>query len=146
MGEASEDASHYDVTEQVGHLLRKAYQRHLAIFHEALAPTQLTSAQFVTLCMLRDHGDSAQVDLVRTTGVDQATIRGVVERLEARGLIALKRDGRDGRRVVISLTTAGGDLLAAAIPAARRTSEATVHGLNPAERIALNYLLRKMLA
>lgn len=137
-------APHYDVTQQVGHLLRKAYQRHLAIFHEGLATYQLTSAQFVTLCTLRDHGDSSQVDLVRATAVDQATIRGVVERLKARGLIALKRDKGDGRKVVISLTAAGAALLEAAIPEARQISEVTVQGLNQAERIALDYLLRKI--
>jgi DNA-binding MarR family transcriptional regulator len=139
-----ETAAHYDVTQQVGHLLRKAYQRHLAIFHEGLARYQLTSAQFVTLCTLRDQRDSSQVDLVRATAVDQATIRGVVERLKARGLIALKRDRDDGRKVVISLTAAGVKLLEAAIPEARQISEVTVQGLNQAERIALDYLLRKI--
>jgi DNA-binding MarR family transcriptional regulator len=142
----SKPASQYDVTRQVGHLLRKAYQRHLAIFHEGLAPTQLTSAQFVTLCTLRDGGDSSQVDLVRATAVDQATIRGVVERLKSRGLIALKRDGIDGRKVVISLTEAGRALLDVAIPMASAVSEATLEGLNPAERIALDFLLRKISA
>jgi len=137
-------ADHYDVTQQIGHLLRKAYQRHLAIFHEALASCQLTSPQFVTLCILRDHGDCAQVDLVRATAVDQATIRGVVERLKARGLIALRRDAGDGRKIVISLTTAGRDLLAKAIPHAREISEATVEMLNSTERVALDHILRKM--
>ena len=40
----------YRVTDQVGHLLRKAYQRHLAIFQENAVDPSLTSVQFVTLC------------------------------------------------------------------------------------------------
>lgn len=134
----------YDVTQQIGHLLRKAYQRHLAIFHDMLADSQLTSAQFVTLCTLRDRGDSSQVDLVRATAVDQATIRGVVERLKARHLIELKRDFSDGRKVVISLTPAGEQILDAAVPHAWTISEETVKDLNPAERVALDFLLRKI--
>lgn len=135
---------HYDVTQQIGHLLRKAYQRHLAIFHDILAESELTSAQFVTLCTLRDRGPSSQVDLVRATAVDQATIRGVVDRLKARNLIALTRDLSDGRKVVIALTKAGADLLEEAIPHARTISEETVKDLNPAERVALDFMLRKI--
>lgn len=134
----------YDVTQQIGHLLRKAYQRHLAIFHDMLADSQLTSAQFVTLCILRDRGDSSQVELVRATAVDQATIRGVVERLKARDLIELKRDISDGRKVMISLTPAGERILDAAVPHAWTISEETVKDLNPAERVALDFLLRKI--
>nr|WP_246505010.1 MarR family transcriptional regulator [Microvirga antarctica] len=138
------EAGGYDVTQQIGHLLRKAYQRHLAIFHDRLAHYQLTSAQFVTLCILRDQGASSQVDLVRATAVDQATIRGVVDRLKRRGLIALKRDGADARKIVISLTTTGSQLLEATIPEAHGVTQATVEDLNPAERLALDYLLRKL--
>ncbi|MDR6294894.1 DNA-binding MarR family transcriptional regulator [Pantoea dispersa] len=74
----------YDYTEQVGHLLRKVYQRHAAIFQQHVGDSQITAVQFITLCALRDRGPSAQNDLVRYTAVDQATIRGVVERLKAR--------------------------------------------------------------
>ena len=43
-------ANTYQVTEQIGHLLRKAYQRHTAIFQQNACDAQLTSIQFVTLC------------------------------------------------------------------------------------------------
>jgi hypothetical protein len=73
----------YTFSEQVGHLLRKAYQRHLAIFQQNVGDSQLTAVQFVTLCALRDHGPSSQTELVKATAVDQATIRGIVDRLKA---------------------------------------------------------------
>lgn len=59
------DNTPYDVTEQVGHLLRKAYQRHTAIFQQQACDPQLTSIQFVTLCALRDHGPSSQAELIK---------------------------------------------------------------------------------
>jgi len=140
--EATDEA--YDVTRQVGHLLRKAYQFHLAIFNDVTGELQLTSVQFVTLCILKDNGDCSQAELVRATAVDQATIRGVVDRLAARGLVELKRDPADGRKGVIALTQKGASLLDAMYPRASAISEATVTRLNPAERIALSFLLAKM--
>jgi DNA-binding MarR family transcriptional regulator len=81
---------------------------------------------------------------VKATSVDQATIRGIVERLKARGLIDLSKDEADGRKVVISLLPKGEALLQDMYPQAYLISEKTVARLNPAERIALLYLLRKI--
>ncbi|AYG62389.1 MarR family transcriptional regulator [Rhizobium jaguaris] len=146
--EQSEDVilsqSGYNVTEQVGHLLRKAYQRHLSIFQEGTIDPDLTSVQFVTLCALHDLGPSSQVELVKATSVDQATIRGIVDRLKARGLIELSKDEADGRKVIISILPKGEALLQAMYPQARQISEKTMARLNPAERVALLFLLRKI--
>lgn len=93
--------SSYVFSEQVGHLLRKAYQRHMAIFQQNVGDSQLTAVQFVTLCAIRDHGPSSLTELVKATAVDQATIRGIVERLKARDLITLEPDPQDRRKVVV---------------------------------------------
>ena len=44
----------YDFSKQIGYLLRRAYQRHLAIFQAKASDSQLTSVQFSTLCALHD--------------------------------------------------------------------------------------------
>jgi len=93
--EAPASQGGYHVTEQVGHLLRKAYQRHLSIFQTNASDPDLTSVQFVTLCALHDLGPSSQVELVKATSVDQATIRGIVDRLKVRGLVNLSKDEAD---------------------------------------------------
>ncbi len=135
----------YDYTQQVGHLLRKVYQRHVAIFQQHVGDSQITAVQFITLCALRDHGPSAQNDLVRYTAVDQATIRGVVERLKARDLVSLGPDPTDKRKVIVMLTGAGQALIQHTTDNAIHITEMTYGQLNPAERVALVYLLRKML-
>ncbi|WP_142502463.1 MarR family winged helix-turn-helix transcriptional regulator [Klebsiella sp. 2680] len=135
----------YDYTQQVGHLLRRVYQRHVAIFQQQIGGSQITAVQFITLCALRDHGPSAQNDLVRYTAVDQATIRGVVERLKTRGLVTLGPDPRDKRKVIVMLTSAGHTLIQNTTGNAVHITEMTYGQLNPAERVALVYLLRKML-
>ena len=141
-GPAAQEPAPYDFSQQVGYLLRRAYQRHLAIFQAESGDGQLTSVQFATLCALKDHGAQSQGELVRQTGIDQATIRGIVDRLRARGLIELSKDKQDGRKVIIGATQAGLALLAEMEPRARRITELTMERLNPAERMALIHTLR----
>ncbi|MCK8784298.1 MarR family winged helix-turn-helix transcriptional regulator [Roseomonas sp. NAR14] len=135
----------YDFAQQIGYLLRRAYQRHLAIFQRLSADPHLTSVQFVTLCALHDLGPGTQTDLIRATGIDQATIRGIIERLRRRGLLAALADAGDRRKVILSLTPAGRALLSAMIPSVRRITEETLGPLNPAERMAALYTLRRMI-
>ena len=135
----------YDFSKQIGYLLRRAYQRHLAIFQAKASDSQLTSVQFSTLCALQDNGPQSQGELVRMTNVDQATIRGIVSRLKKRGLIALSVDAKDARKVIYTLTPAGEALLQSMIPVAQLISEATMENLNSVERTALLFTLRRML-
>ena len=135
----------YDFREQVGHLLRKTYQRHVAIFQQHASDPNLTAVQFVTLCALRDHGPSSQSELVRATAVDQGTIRGIMDRLKARALISLSPDPQDRRKVIAALTEKGAAALDEMVPCAQHITELTLQNLNAAERVALMFLLRKMI-
>jgi DNA-binding MarR family transcriptional regulator len=135
----------YNFKEQVGHLLRRNYQRHLAIFQAVAPDKQLTSVQFVALCAISDYGPSSQVELVNSTAIDQATIRGIISRLAERKLIKLSADPSDKRKVVASLTNQGRQLLSTMVPSAQRISVETLAPLNPAEREALIFLLRKLM-
>ncbi|WP_341669623.1 MarR family winged helix-turn-helix transcriptional regulator [Alcaligenes sp. SDU_A2] len=134
-----------DATEHIGHLLRKAGQRHTAIFQQHVGDKQLTAIQFVTLCALRDRGASSQTELVDATAVDQATIRGILQRLAARRLIQQAPDQNDRRKVIVELTAQGRDLLERITPRSRKISDLTLEALNPAERVAIVYLLHKMI-
>ncbi|MET0904604.1 MAG: MarR family transcriptional regulator [Bradyrhizobiaceae bacterium] len=137
--------SPYVFSDQIGFLLRRAYQRHLAIFQARISDSQLTSVQFSTMCALQDRGPQSQGELVKATGVDQATIRGIIERLKARRLIALSKDPVDARKVIVSLTSSGADMLKRIVPLAADVTELTFGSLNPGERTALVYTLQRML-
>lgn len=134
----------YDFSEQVGHLLRRAYQRHTALFQQLIPDTQLTAAQFVVLCSIRDVGPCSMSEIVKRTAIDQATVRGIIERLKTRKLLAVRHDETDRRKVLVSLTKEGQDLVKHVVPFAFEISERTFGGFNPAERMALLYLLRRM--
>ncbi len=97
-GPAAQEPAPYDFSQQVGYLLRRAYQRHLAIFQAESGDGQLTSVQFATLCALKDHGAQSQGELVRQTGIDQATIRGIVDRCARAASSNCRRTSRTGAR------------------------------------------------
>jgi DNA-binding MarR family transcriptional regulator len=135
----------YDFHDQIGHLLRRAYQRHVAIFQEAIPDSHLTAAQFVALSTVKGCEGCSLNDIVKTTAIDQATIRGVIERLKARKLVEVLPDPTDGRKLVVRATTRGEELIDETVPFAAQVTERTYGALNPGERVALQYLLRKML-
>ncbi|PSJ63441.1 MarR family transcriptional regulator [Mesorhizobium ephedrae] len=143
--DAGQPDNEYAFSEQIGYLLRRAYQKHLAIFQANASDPQLTSVQFATLCALKDRGPQSQGELVRSTAIDQATIRGIIARLQARSLVALGEDPSDARKVIVTITEEGRTVLDAMIPCARRISELTVERLNPAERLALMHTLRQII-
>jgi len=139
-----EGSEEYHFSEQIGHLLRRAYQRHVAIFQAAIPDSDLTAAQFVTLCAVKEQQSCSLNDIVKATAIDQATIRGVVERLKARSLIVVSPDPLDGRKLLVRTTPEGLALIDQTVPFAKQVSEQTYGGLNPAERVAIVYLLRTM--
>ena len=132
----------YRLDEQVGFLLRRAQQRHLAQF-TALVP-ELTSMQFATLAKLNEAGALSQNALGRLTAMDAATIKGVVDRLGKRGLVRTENDKTDRRRTIVSLTAEGAALFAALESAGEQVSELTLAPLSESEQAVFLHLLRKL--
>ena len=128
----------------VGFLLRKAHQRHVAIFVEASTEIGLTPTQFAALQKLAEVGTATQNLLGRLVAMDPATIQGVVRRLTERGLIARTHDPLDRRTAVLTPTEAGLAAVVTSVACARRAHEAALSPLTPAERALLLSLLRKM--
>ncbi|WP_251864681.1 MarR family transcriptional regulator [Achromobacter sp. Marseille-Q4962] len=144
-GKSASNEDDYLFSDQIGHLLRRAYQRHTALFQQYIPDSQLTAAQFVVLCSVRDNEGSSLADIVKATVIDQATIRGVVDRLKQRKLVQVDHDPFDRRKLVVNLTPVGRGLVEQMEPFAKQITESTYGKLNPAERVALDFLLKKML-
>lgn len=133
----------YVLEDNVGFLLRQAGQRHLAIF-AAQMTGRLTATQFAAIAKLHETGPCSQNRLGRLTAMDAATIKGVVDRLVARGLLRAMPDPADARLRLISLTAEGSRLIDQALPVATDITERTLAPLDPAERTTLLSLLRKL--
>src|SRR3954465_15134258 len=99
----------YVLEEQIGFILRQVWQRHATIFAREIG-ISLTPTQWAALAKLVETGPCSQNQLGRLTAMDVATIKGVIDRLTARGLTETGRDPADSRRLLVSLTRAGQQL------------------------------------
>ncbi len=133
----------YVLDEQIGFILRQVSQRHAAIFARDIG-IDLTPTQWAALAKLQETGPCSQNLLGRLTAMDVATIKGVIDRLTARGLTETSPDPEDGRRLLVSLTRAGQQLAEKAAPNALAISRETLAPLDPKEREILVELLDKL--
>jgi DNA-binding MarR family transcriptional regulator len=132
----------YVLDDQIGYVLRRVTQRHLAIFSEHIP--QVTTTQFAVLARLAETGPQSQNHLGRATAMDGATIKGVVDRLARQGLVETCADPDDRRRLTVTLTLAGANLFAATATTALAVSDHTLAALNTAERAQLMALLARL--
>ena len=85
----------YRLEDQVGFYLRRAGQRHAAIFAEYMTD-DLTPTQWAALVKLAEFVSLSQNLLGRETAMDAATIKGVVDRLTRLvGLLAEREAERE---------------------------------------------------
>ena len=133
----------YVLDEQVGFILRQVWQRHSAIFSRDIG-TNLTPTQWAALSKLAETGPCSQNQLGRLTAMDVATIKGVIDRLTARGLTETSQDPEDGRRLLVSLTRAGQQLAEKLAPNALAITRETLAPLDAKEREMLMALLNKL--
>ncbi len=133
----------YVLDDQIGFLLRKAYQRNSTLFL-SMVPGNLTTTQFSVMNRLAEDGPMSQNHLGRSVAMDGATTKGVVDRLIARGLLQTRRDPQDRRRHLVSLTPEGVAVIDEAVEAAIRVTEETLAPLREKERETLLKLLSKI--
>src|SRR5215213_2451809 len=119
------DSESYELEAQVGHLLRRAYQRHLALFQGIMGEDGPTSMQFAALVTLWRRGPLSQNLLGRLLAMDPPTVKGVVARLMARGLVERRRDASDARLLRVALTPAALEALPAWVEKAKAITAAT---------------------
>ena len=140
--EAEPPPSDYRLQDQVGFILRKAHQRHLSIFSARIG--DLTPQQFAALAKLHEIGETSQNQLGSLIAMDGATVKGVIDRLKARGLVELTKHEIDRRRLLVSLTAEGRDTVQRLIPLAEEISAETLAPLTAKEAETFMKLLAKL--
>jgi DNA-binding MarR family transcriptional regulator len=133
----------YILDEQIGFILRQVWQRHAAIFAREIG-INLTPTQWAALSKLMETGPCSQNQLGRLTAMDVATIKGVIDRLTARGLTETSSDPEDGRRLLVSITRAGQQVAEKAAPNALAITRETLAPLDAKEREMLMGLLERL--
>jgi DNA-binding MarR family transcriptional regulator len=76
----------------------------------------LSGPQLLLLQELAHLGEVSIGALARAVSLSQATVTGIIDRLESRGLVSRRRDDADRRRVMVGVTAEGTQLLLEAPP------------------------------
>ncbi|MFF5574612.1 MULTISPECIES: MarR family winged helix-turn-helix transcriptional regulator [Streptomyces] len=115
-------------------LLGRAAARGRALVAEALAGEDMRMWHHVVLSAVRDLAPVAQADLGRGIRLDPKDLVGVLNDLQAAGLVVREPDPKDRRKNAVSLTEQGARLLKRCEKAARAANDELLAPLSAAER------------
>jgi DNA-binding MarR family transcriptional regulator len=94
-----------------------------------LAKSELTWTAFVVMWIAWIWGEAETRVIAEESGVSKATLSGVLNTLEKRGLAQRQRSEEDGRLVLVTLTPAGTRLIKRLFPEINRQEQQAVSGL-----------------
>lgn len=133
-----------DLYSKPGHLIRRAQQIAVAIFMEECAGFDLTPVQYAALVAIRENPGTDATRLSALIAFDRSTLGNVLERLEARKLVARYSSPEDKRIKLLKPTAAGSVLVKRAEAAVLRAQERIVAPLRPDDRTKLIELLAQL--
>lgn len=131
-----------------GHLIRRLHQRSTNLF-QRMAQAEgidLTQVQFAALETLSAHPGLDQAQLAQMIAYDRATIGGVVDRLERKGLLRREVNPQDRRARILHITPEGQEIIDALRPAVVAVQDEILQGLSPDERELVLSAMRRALA
>ena len=125
-----------DMLDMAGHLIRRLHQQSTLVFVQRTqaAGFDLTPVQFAALDAISANPATDQARVAEMIGYDRATIGGVINRLESKGLIKRVVSETDKRARELSLTAKGKRLLAVLQPIVRELQQDILHPLNAKDR------------
>ncbi len=107
----------------------------------AALPDDMTLPQFRALVFVAQHEPAPSGALAQALGVHPSTTTRLVDRLEAKNLIARHTSPNDRREIHLELTPTGRDIVEHVTEARRRDLESILERLTPADRAALTRTL-----
>jgi DNA-binding MarR family transcriptional regulator len=113
---------------------------------DRLAGLGLRMWHMSVLAALADFGPHAQRDLSTRLSVDPSDVAKVIDQLAGLGHVGRTRDDADRRRVLVTITASGRELLAQLLKETAAVDDSLLSDLTPAERDQLHGLLLKVFA
>lgn len=129
-----DDWKNLDLRTLPGHCARRVHQLAVALFAEELGEINLTPVQYSSLQIICKTPGIDQKSLAGTVGFDTSTIAGVIDRLEARGLVVRNVSPTDRRARLLTPTEKGLETLADVVPLMLRSQDRLLEPLSVAER------------
>lgn len=136
------NAAPHDLHDLPGHYIRRLQQIAVAVFLQETEPFGLTPVQFGALQAVRHAPGIDQRTLASNIGLDTSTTGGVIDRLEARGLLRRNPSPIDRRVRLLTPTDEGITLLERIYPAMLRAQERMLDPLPPEQRQEFMRMLR----
>ena len=130
--------------ENPAHLIRRLQQIAVAVFLEEMAEFDITPVQLCALMSIAQNPGVDQFRLSQMIGYDKSTVAGVVERLQAKGLIRRTMSARDRRARELSITPDGERIVRDSVPGSARITERLFDGLSLAERPLFHDMLLRI--
>lgn len=127
-----------------GHAIRRLHQIAVGIFHQETQALNLTPVQYSILRTVAAQPGTDQRTLASAVALDTSTTAGVVDRLEARGLMQRNASPQDKRVRLLTLTPAGHALLQAAEAPMLRSQALILAPLCEAEQAQFMALLQRL--
>lgn len=104
----------------------------------------LTGPQLTILNQVNRQGDMSTGELAKAISVSQATITGILERLEKKELIKRTRSEQDRRKVYVSVTKNCKELLESAPPPLQESFVSSFHELENWEQLMILSSLQRL--
>jgi DNA-binding MarR family transcriptional regulator len=137
-----DDGLFIDVYDEPGHLIRRAQQIAVSMFHSTMR-NGVTPIQYCVLRVLQDHPGIDQVTLARLCALDTSTAADLAVRLEERGLVRRMMPMKSKRHRLLQLTSEGTALVKRLVPSAYVLSQRLLRALNQKEQTTFVRLLKK---
>jgi DNA-binding MarR family transcriptional regulator len=144
--EHDEQALEALVTGGLGHLVTSVRNALFASLEEALAPLELTSAQFIVVIAAMRGRASTVGEFCEFAGIEAGPMSRLLDRLEAKGIVQRARDETDRRQVRVELTAKGLALSPRIMPIIAGVYGRYLKGFSAAEAAQLQVLLQRLLA
>jgi len=131
-----------EVYDEPGHLIRRAQQIAVSMFHSTMGHG-VTPIQYCVLRVLQSHPGIDQVTLAKFCALDTSTAADLAVRLEERGLVRRMMPMKSRRFRLLHLTAEGTNLLEKLVPSSLLLARRLLKALNKDEQKVFLHLLRK---
>ncbi|MCA9607329.1 MAG: MarR family transcriptional regulator [Myxococcales bacterium] len=114
------------------------HSKHLAKQHE------LTGPQLVCLREIAREEIATPSGLAKAVSLSQGTVTGILDRLEARGLVTRERSAEDRRRILVRLSDRGREMVAVAPSPLHEQFRARLAGLPEGEQAMIDWVMQRV--
>lgn len=131
--------------QQVGHCARLVHAAMRPYYQKDMQAFDLKPSEFAVLSLLDENAGLAQKKLSQALKISQPNMAALVDRLEARALVARSTAEDDKRVTTVALTDAGRALYQVARVAVKQLEDDAVAMLTAEEKTQLLQLLAKVI-